>query len=141
MYFDNVFSHIGTLANRIIEDDKTLEEDGLFRSFDVKLYRIEVFFRDSEDSKTGLHIDAEINADNWHGPYKPKYIVDGDMSRCPSYRRHGIVMYFDSQQDFRSIKSKQSFVIIINQHKGNEFISKFTLEEYKNKFLNESVGI
>ena len=137
--FDDVFSHIGTLTNKIIENDETLKEDGLIRSFDVKLYRVEIFFRDKEDSKTGLHIDAEISIDKWYGPYKPKYIVDNDMSRCPSDRRHGTVMYFDSQADFHSTKSKESFVITIFQHKGNEYISKFTLEEYENKFLKNYV--
>jgi hypothetical protein len=73
--------------------------------------RIEVFQRDIEDAKTGLHISAEGTDMD----------IDRDMADNPSYRRNGIRIYFSCESCCSDDSDHPRFSVTIVQHKGRTF--------------------
>ena len=95
---------------------------------EAHLYKVEVFFRDSEDNESGIHTITSMNKYEIHTNYQPKVTVDRDMSRNPSPRRNATILYFET------FPNEEDFVRIFIQHKGSEYVYQMSLNMYLSKF-------
>jgi hypothetical protein len=91
----------------------TLIKNDVINSYeDAHLYKVEVFFRSSEDSDHGIHTITDIK--------NHRVTMDYDMSRNPSSRRNATILYFNSE-------TGDDFVNVFIQDKGTEFVYEMPL--------------
>lgn len=76
------------------------------------LYKVEVFFRNSEDSDHGIHTITDIK--------NHRVTMDYDMSRNPSKRRNATILYFNNE-------TGDDFVNVFIQDKGTEVVYEIPL--------------